>query len=388
MLPPAPRPRLPMVAACVALALALPAQAAPGAPRESPSARASAPGNPSSAYCEYVNAVATSEGALLRAPWLFSSFGTLRGSTSVDSDVAVGSLTDELSLRFQAGLAFSPTRYYLAGLLADQAQAECERRRAELELRAAADTGGGVTRAALEAKLRVLEAALPEAQQKLEKSFTALTASRTTVQEHGALELRVDGLRQMRAEAALALAALPPPAPENAASSGSFERLRRWTAQKQALTSSVRRAGALSLTLRGGYDELLGVPQSLPIFGSIALEFNPGWFWQGAADDRAERAYADAVEAEVFGQRQSLAQAAERFAAELEVVKRRRAEVDTTLADLAARRERLEAAGSSTAREYAEYVWFDEVRLRADAAFLKERERTLEQLTLDADGEP
>jgi hypothetical protein len=378
----------PLLAAALAVALALPAHAAPRAPRDSAAPRAAAEVNPSSAYCEYVNAVATSEGALLRAPWLFSSFGTLRGSSSVDSDVIAGSATDELALRFQAGLAFSPTRYYLAGLLADQAQAECERRRAELELRAAADTGGGVTRGALEAKLAVLEAALPEAQRQLEKSFAALEASRTTVQEHGALELRVDGLRQMRAETALALAALPPPPPEAAASSSSFERLRRWTAQRQALASSVRRAGALSLTLRGGYDELLGVQQSLPIFGSIALEFNPGWFWQGAADDRAERAYADAVEAEVFGQRQSLAQAAARFAAELEVVKRRRAEVDTTLADLAARRERLAAAGSATAREYAEYVWFDEVRLRADAAFLKERERTLEQLDVGADREP
>ena len=388
MRPLAPRPRLPSAApratlaraALAALAVGLPARAAPSATAEA--------ADPSSAYCDYVNAVATSEGALLRAPWLFASFGTLRGSSSVDSDVALGAATDELALRFQAGLAFSPTRYYLAGLLAEQAQAECERRRAELELRAAGDIGGGVTRAALEAKLAVLEAALPEAQQQLEKSAAALTASRTTVQEHGALELRVDGLRQLRAEAALALAALPPPAPESAAASGSLERLRRFTAQKQALASSVRRAGALSLTLRGGYDELLGVQQSLPIFGSIALEFNPGWFWQGAADERAERAYADTVEAEVFGQRQSLAQAAARFAAELEVVKRRRAEVDTTLADLAARRERLEAAGSATAREYAEYVWFDEVRLRADAAFLKEQARTLARLSAGTDGEP
>jgi hypothetical protein len=281
----------------------------------------------------------------------------------------------------QAGLGFSPTRYYLAGLLDEQARAECERHRAEAEIRALGASDHGVTRTALEAKIEVLEAALPQAARLLQKSLDELEASRTTVQEHGALELRVDGLREKLAAASLELAALPRAAPESADASGSFERLRRWTAAKEAAASSVRRAGALSLTLRGGYDELLGVPQSLPIFGSVALEFNPGWFFQRSADARAERAHAESVEAEVLGQRQGLAAVSERLAAELVVVRRRLAEVRTSLADLRERRARLEAAGSAAAREYAEYVWFDEVRWRADEAFLAEQLATLERLT-------
>jgi hypothetical protein len=363
------------------LALWLAVGVCASAPMAGAAPEAQAQPDSSRAYCEYVTAVAASDGALLRAPWLFSSFGTLRGTSSVDSDVAPGSAGDELALRLQAGLGFSPTRYYLAGLLDEQAQAECERHRAEAEIRALGASEHGVTRAALEAKIEVLESALPEATALLQKSLDELEASRTTVQEHGALELRVDGLREKLAAASLELAALPATDPESPDASGSFERLRRWTAAKEAAASSVRRAGALSLTLRGGYDELFGVPQSLPIFGSVALEFNPGWFFQRSADARAERAHAESVEAEVLGRRQSLDAVSGRLAAELVVVRRRLGEVRTSLADLRERRARLVAAGSAAAREYAEYVWFDDVRWRADEAFLAEQLATLQRLT-------
>jgi cell division septum initiation protein DivIVA len=334
------------------------------------------------AFCDYVSNVAASEGALLRAPWLFSSFGTASGTSVLDPDgTASPEVIDrDLSLRLQAGLGFSPTRYYLAGLLADQASAECERHRAEEEIRAFGANGGSVARAALEAKIRVLEQALPEAERLVRAGLDALEASRTTLQEQGALELRVDDLRRELAEAELELAALP----ETRATTsprGSFERLRRWTAEKQAVAARLRRAGALSLTLRGGYDELFGVPQQLPLFGSVTLEFNPGWFWQSALDARAERAHAESVEAEVLGQKANLAALARRLEAELAIWKRRRAEVKTRLADSSQRRERLLAAGSAAAREYSEYVWFEEVRLRADEAFLDEQVRALTRLT-------
>jgi hypothetical protein len=352
-------------------------------------ARAHPASDSSRAYCDYVTSVADSDGALLRAPWLFSSFGTLRGTSSADSDVLDASTGDELVLRLQAGVGFSPTRYFLAGLLDQQARAECERHRAGAELRTLGASQQGVTRAALEAKIEVLESALPDAERMLRASLDRLEASRTTLQEHGALELRVDGLREKLATASLELAALPRAEPVSADVSGSFERLRRWTAAKEAVASRLRRAGALSLTLRGGYDELLGVPQSLPIFASVALEFNPGWFWQRSADERAERAHAEAVEADVLGQRQSLAAVAQQLAAQLVVIRRRLAEVRTSLGDLRERRARLEAAGSAAAREYAEYVWFDEVRWRADEAFLAEQLATLQRLTASGgDREP
>jgi hypothetical protein len=332
------------------------------------------------AHCEHVTAVAASEAALLRAPWLFSTFGTL--SSAQGSDVSAGGDIDrELSLRLQAGLGFSPTRYYLAGLLDAQAKAECERRRAEEELRAFGTGADGAPRAGLEAKIGVLREALPRAEALLQESLDALEASRTTVQEHEALALRVDGLRERLANAELELAALPPATTPPAPPAGSFERLRRWTAEKQSVASSLRRAGALSLTLRGGYDELFGVPQDLPIFGSVALEFNPGWLWQERLDERAERAHARSVEADVLGQKQNLDALARRFRAELAILRRRQAELGAALTNLERRRERLAAAGSRTAREYDEYIWFEEVRLRADDAFLRARVRALEDLT-------
>ena len=334
------------------------------------------------AYCQYVTAVADSEGALLRAPWLFSTIGTLRGSAALDADLATGGNVDrELSLRLQAGLGFSPTRYYLAGLLDDQAKAECERHRAEDELRGRGGGSSGVPRGAFEAKIAVLREALPRAEALLKQSLDALEASRTTVQEHEALALRIDGLRERLASAELEAAALPPaPEADGEPAAGSFERLRRWTAEKQAVASRLRRAGALSLTLRGGYDEVFGVAQDVPVFGSVSLEFNPGWFWQGGYDDQAERAHAQGVEAGVLGQRESLDALARRLEVELGILRRRKGEVATALADLAQRRERLDAAGSATGRAYAEYIWFEEVRLRADDAFLRERVRALARL--------
>ncbi len=333
------------------------------------------------AYCDHVAAVAASEGALLRAPWLFSTFGTLRGSSTLDADVNTGGIERELSLRFQAGLGFSPTRYYLAGLLGDQAQAECERHRAEEELRAYGGSGRGVPPAALRAKIDVLREALPRAEALLQQSLDALEASRTTVQEHEALALRVDGLRERLAAAELELAGLPPVAESAEPPAGSFDRLRRWTAKKQAVASSLRRAGALSLTLRGGYDELFGVPQALPVFGSVSLEFNPGWFWQHGSDARAERAHAESVAAGGREQKQGLAALARQLDAELAIVRRRSTEVKNALSDIEQRSERLGAAGSSTAREYAAYIWFELVRLRADDAYLREQARALEGLT-------
>jgi hypothetical protein len=333
------------------------------------------------AYCDQLAAVAASEGALLRAPWLFSTFGTLRGSSTLDADVNGGAIDRELSLRLQAGVGFSPTRYYLAGLLDDQAKAECERHRAEEELRAYGSAGRGVPPAALKAKIEVLREALPRAEALLTRSLDALEASRTTVQEHEALALRVDGLRERLAAAELELAALPAVGPDAEPPTGSFERLRRWTAEKQAVASSLRRAGALAITLRGGYDELFGVPQDVPVFGSVSLEFNPGWFWQHGIDARAERAHGESVAADMLGRKQGLAALARQLEAELAIVRRRSTEVRKALADIEQRSERLGAAGSSTAREYAEYVWFEAVRLRADDAFLREHVRALEGLT-------
>lgn len=346
-------------------------------------ARAQAPARQADAaraHCEHIAAVAASEGALLRAPWLFSTFGTLRAAGGLDADVTAGGIDRELSLRLQAGLGFSPTRYYLAALLDDEAKAECERHRAEQELRAYERPGRGLRRAAWEARIRVLREALPRAEALLQTSLDALEATRTTVQEHEALALRVDGLREKLAGAELELAASPPMA-DDTAPADSFGRLRRWTAEKQAVASRLRRAGALSVTLRGGYDELFGVASDWPIFGSVSLEFSPGWFWQHGLDARAERAHAQSVEATVLGQKQSLEAVARRLEAELGILRRRSAELGAALADLERRRERVEAAGSRTAREYSEYIWFEAVRLRADDAFLREQVRALEALS-------
>jgi hypothetical protein len=329
-------------------------------------------------YCEYVTALAASEGALWRSPWVFSSVGTLSGSAS---SVDEGVVREELVWRLQAGLGFSPTRFYQAGLLDEQARAECERHRAAEELRVLAARPDGVTAQALSAQIAVLEEAMPEAERLLTHSASELAASRTTIQEHSALILRVDELRKRLADATIARAGLPPPERARRAPGSAFGRLRSANARKQAAASGLRQSEALKLTLRGGYDKLFGVAQDVPLFGSVALELNPGWFWQREHDARAERAQAELLETDVASAQPSLGELRQRLVAQLALVRRRLGEVTTVLEDLSARVERLKADGAGTALEYAEYLWFDVVRLRAEQALLQRQERTLERAT-------
>lgn len=359
-------------------ALARPRQTTPGA---------SAPArDEADAYCEHVRGVAGSEGALVRSPWLFSTFGTLRGGSLLDAEGVASGATSELTLRLQAGLGFSPTRWYRADLIEARAGAECERYRAERELRQLLSPLDGALRSALDAKTKVLSAALPEAERLLAESSQKLDAARTTLAEHGALSLRVDDIRRSLAEARLALAALPPAAGGGSPAAAVFERLRRWEARRQELEGSLRKSGALELSLRGGYDELVNVEQRLPVFGSVTLEINPGWLWQGAEEERARRAHAEWIETRTLGAELSLAGAARQLEAQLAISSQREAELRTSLGDLELRLERLRDLESRQGREYAEYLWFDVVRLRAERAFFAERIRVLRRATASLRG--
>lgn len=368
------------------LALLLGTPPALGQQRQATPAGSAPARDEADAYCEHVRGVAGSEGALVRSPWLFSTFGTLRGGSLLDAEGVASGATSELTLRLQAGLGFSPTRWYRADLIVERAAAECERYRAELELRQLLSPLDGAMRSALDAKTKVLSAALPEAERLLAESSQKLDAARTTLAEHGALSLRVDDIRRSLAEARLALAALPPAAGGGSPAAAVFERLRRWEARRQDLEGSLRKSGALELSLRGGYDELVNVEQSLPVFGSVTLEINPGWLWQGAEEERARQGHAEWIEARTLGAELSLAGAARQLEAQLAISSQREAELGTSLGDLELRLERLQNLESRQGREYAEYLWFDVVRLRAERAFFAERIRVLRRATASLRG--
>lgn len=365
---------------------ALPALPALAEPRQAVGVGRAPARDEADAYCEHVRGVAGSESALTRSPWIFSTFGTLRGGTLLDAEGVAPGATSELTLRLQAGMGFSPTRWLRADLIEERAAAECERYRAERDLRQLMSPLDGAARSALDVKVAVLSAALPEAERLLVASSQKLDAARTTLAEHGALSLRVDDLRRSLAEARLALAALPPAAGEGSPAAAVFERLRRWEARRQELEGSLRRVGALELTLRGGYDELVNVAQTLPVFGSATLEVNPGWLWQGAEEERARRAHAEWIEARTLGAELSLAGAARQLEAQLAISSQREAELRTQLRDLELRLERLRDMEGQQAREYAEYLWFDVVRLRAERAFFAERIRVLRRATASLRG--
>jgi hypothetical protein len=283
-------------------------------------------------------------------------------------------------------MGFSPTRWHRADLIQERAAAECERYRAERDLRHLSSPLDSATRSGLDAKTAVLKEALPEAERQLLESTERLDAGRTTLAEHGALSLRVDDLRRSLAEARLALAALPPETGGGSPAAAVFERVRRWEARRQELEGSLRKVGALELTLRGGYDELVNVEQRLPVFGSVTLEVNPGWLWQHSEEERARRAHAEWIETRTLGAELSLAGAARQLEAQLAISSQREAELRTMRSDLELRLERLRDMEGRQAREYADYLWFDVVRLRAEQAFFAERIRVLRRATASLRG--
>jgi hypothetical protein len=279
-----------------------------------------------------------------------------------------------------AGVGFSPTRYYQAGLVDERASAECERYRAERDLGAVLGSGDGVPRAAFEAKAKILRDALPRAEQLLAESRRQLEGSRTTLREHTALVLRLDALRRALSDNELAVANLPP-APEGASAEGAFARLQRSEARREAAEANLRRAAALSFSLRGGYDELFGVEQQTPVFGNASLEFNPGWFWQIGDEERARRAHSTWREARSAGTRSNLDQAATEVRARLRLLREREQGLGSTLAELEPRLTRLESVTGTEAREYHDELWFEVVRLRADHAGLRAQIRALREAT-------
>lgn len=318
------------------------------------------------AYCRHVVHRASSVSARLYSPTLFSTFGVLRGSP-VDPE-GLANPAPDLVLNFRAGIEVSPTRMYAGALLEEQARADCGRQRAELALqelpREHYDEGP-----ALAAQAEVLRGAALAAREILAASQDKLSASRTTLQAYTATRLRVEAQQRLLAEVDARLARLPQRANAPAAPKQVFEAVRFWEGRRQAVEGSLRRLESVEVALRGGYNELLSVPQDLPIFASVNVGFSPGWFWQKAAERESASARRDWVEARLERVRASLRATGERLGRESSVAQRRLEELSASLADLELRYDELKGVRTSTAEELMEYLWFDLVRLRAERAY-------------------
>jgi hypothetical protein len=330
-----------------------------------------------SSYCRWVKAVAASNADPLVAPSVYAS----GGYTSAAEGSPGASALPPTQRLVVAGL------YSVGGLnrglaMRDQAAAECKRYATTAELRAFVERNRDAESVrALRAKAKILDEAVPHAEEILAEQKTQLAASRLTVEEVDGTEARTDALRALAAETHQrvdALAVLPPPP----AHSYKEALAQRDSAEAEAEKEEgrVRASYGWDIVLRGGYDRIFGVRDDTPLFAMATLSVNLGWFFQASANGDALQARREWVRAEVEGLDDRVEQVAARLRAVRTSEVARLRETTILVADLEARLKSVGAIGGEKARAYAEYVWFDLARVRAEHAYYAEHVRELSEM--------
>lgn len=318
-----------------------------------------------------------SETAVLLAPEVFASTGVVNvgEATSGAGGVPLGTP----KLRITAGVAYELAGVYRGLTLRQRAEAECHRHQAVSALQAALDAGpDAVTAPALKARLAVLEAALPEGERLVEALQADVREGRATLEELNVLQIRLDALRALAADTVRdqeRLARLPP-RPERPLSA-LLQECRDAEDEIERLSGEARRSTAWSVLLSGGYDELIDVPQPLPLFGMLTVSYKLGGLSQSAADERARTARLRALGEEV----EELPQRVERLIAQLRATRSaeetRLREVTALAGDLEGQLQSIQALETVKIRRFHDYVTLELARLRAEQAWLRAHLETL-----------
>lgn len=322
------------------------------------------------AYCEYVQAVADSQAAPLLAPVLFSSIGNstaeLLPSNLSDATVVAN------RTRFLTGGSFSIGNVQRAYALKRVARADCEQYKVTAGLEAfIQDNNEALTSNALEARAQVLREALPHSEEILSRTGKSVEAHSATVQEHHGMQLRRDELLQILEQTdsdmgkaakseSLAMLSLP-------------ELLQKEVAlrsRQEVEEGKMRKAGAWEVSVRAGYQRILGAPQTQPFFGTATLSFDLGRLWQAKAEKRASEGFYHWVQEDPVGPSVRSFMLLQHFRAIQKAESQRLRETNALLEDLEQRLESVRQVADRRAESYADYVWFDYIKVKAEHAFL------------------
>jgi hypothetical protein len=340
------------------------------------------------AYCEYVAGIADSDSALDMSPTLFATAGLVPSveATTVPGGgqtVSSGGTLLGPTKRVIAGANYSFSGLYRGVQMRSGARAECRRYQAISELHAFLESNKeGRTRASLDAKLRVVEEALPKAEAMLAAARGALQQSRATIEQVHALELRVDALRSLAAETraerdAMARAPQPPARPITDVLLARDEA----EAEAERHEAHVRESRAWDVSVRGGYDQIFGTSASYtPLFALVTVTANVGGLFQPAAEDRALEGRVAWSRRQVEGADDRVEQYVARLRALRDSDRKRLEDTRILLDDLEGRWRSLQALPGDRVVEVAQYVWFDLVRTRAEHAYLTTHLADLDRL--------
>ncbi len=319
------------------------------------SVMAASPASAEDGYCEYVEGRAAAESAVMFAPDLFFQFGYIEQSPVADNpDVGVD------GLRFIGGVRVKLDGIYEGLETRARAKSDCKR------YAALAQVSSETAYRALEARGKVLDGALDDAE-KIQRQVNAdLDARRTTAQEATATKLRIEELRRLAEDTHRALAALPPP--KGGEISGALAAFRRADAEVEQHEGRLRRAAGFDLSVRLGIDSFLGtdVDQQSPYFAVVSANLNLGVLFQGKGNARAAAGRAALLNtggAPGGGLAMTAATALAEGAA------RRAEETGTLEADLEKQLTAMERIGGDESKRYRMTVWFDLVKIRAEHAY-------------------
>jgi hypothetical protein len=357
----------------VALAAPVLALAAPP-----PASALLAPNAGAEGACERAEGAASSEAALLMSPELFASLGVVSASLNGD---ALGAPTPRLLV----GADYSLSRLLQGMTLKEQAAAACAKARALAALAPEIALGDALGRLpALTARGRALQEAMPRAEALVREVASEVEEGRASREELNALAQAMDALRQLahqtRVEAAK-LSQHPPVDPR--AFRAELAALRAANVRYASLGGSLRAKRAWDLAVRGGYEELFDVDQSVPVFGMVTVSYNLGGLFQGSANRRAVEGAGRELDTDATGPGQALRQLVEGLKAQLALERARREETRTRLTDLEGQARQLEAITTHEVDRFRRSVFFQEVQARAELAYLEAHVHALEALVQD-----
>lgn len=324
------------------------------------------------AYCEHVRAAQRSEQARLRSPWVAGRGSTLqRGELRTSADAVVP--------RFRAGVGFSPSDWLQADLLGEHAEQSCAVYRAEVKSRTEVYDVDVITLESWRDKARALEEAIAAASPLVANSAAELARGERTIAQHLAVLSDHQRLQQQSSEALRRVARLSAVAPPPEPGGSELSDLRRSVSDLEQVEGALRRSRALSIELEGGYDEIVGAPQSLPVYAQVSVTFRPGYFWQLGADERAASARAHAAvlrasSADVELRRAALTLQAQRPALEAEA-RRLREFIETLKRQEAV----LKTVVNAHAKLLAERLWFELRLLQAELGQVESSLRAIDE---------
>jgi len=339
----------------------------------------SPPGVP--AYCDYVLGAATSSSSQQIYPKLYLSGGLLTRADSVN-DIGVAGTNAGTLWRLQAGMSYSLADLNEGLAIRDRALAECGLYRNQSDLFAfLARYDEPDSLPGLQAKIGVLEQALPTSERILDDMRGLFLRQQATIEEVNATSLRVGSLRSelgsSRARVAATVRKHPVPREPVAVLMRSYRKTVGNTAESESRVRLSRRYG---LSLRAGYDRLFGVRDGIHLLATLTFTYSLGSLAQPRAEALAQQGRTGWATLGVEGIHDRVAVLLAKLQGVLQEQSQRGRETSVLLADLETRYKAVEKAPGDSVRAYRDYLWFDLIRLRAEDAYLRAQTEELRTL--------